>query len=97
MKIYEWQEGMNAEESKNGAYWERNMLALAFANYMNDMVRSMIKEIAPEYYPCGWYFDTDNNWEGWKRVISLNNGSMTFHIPDDFDVGNLPQIEPNWD
>lgn len=97
MKIYECKEGMSAEEVKNIAYWERNMLALQLAMYMNDTVRSVTAMLAPEYYPCGWYYDTDNNWEGFKRVISINNGSITFHIPDDFDVGNLPHIEPNWD
>ena len=45
----------------------------------------------------GWYYDTDNNWEGWKRVLSLKGGSITFHIPDDFDVGILREIKPNWD
>ena len=75
-KIYEWKPGISQEEMKDGAYWERNMLALHFAD--------------------GWYNDTDNNWEGWKRVLSLCNGAMCFHIPDEFDVGNLPQIEPNW-
>lgn len=97
MKIYEWKEGMSPEEAKDGAYWERNMLALQFAMFMNDVVREITSASSPEYYPCGWYYDTDNNWDGWKRVISINNGSITFHIPDDFDVGKLPQIEPNWD
>ncbi len=45
----------------------------------------------------GWFYDIDNNWEGWRRVLSLLDGSMCFHIPDNFDVGNLKQIEPNWD
>lgn len=45
----------------------------------------------------GWYYDTDNNWEGWKRVISCAKGKLTFHIPDDFDVGDVEEIEPNWD
>lgn len=96
VKIYEWKEGLSPEECKNGAYWERNMLALLLAVYMNKVVREQIGEIAPEYYPCGWYYDTDNNFKGFKRVISINNGIITFHIPDDFDTGNLPQIEPNW-
>jgi len=48
-------------------------------------------------YADGWYFDTDNDWEGWKRVLSLDNGAMCFHIPDEFKVGNLVQIDPNWD
>ena len=48
-------------------------------------------------YADGWYFDLDNNWEGWLRVLSIDGGRLTFHIPDDFPVGNLPHIEPNWD
>jgi len=48
-------------------------------------------------YADGWYYDTDNNWEGWKRVLSLDNGKINFHIPDHFPVGNLPEILPNWD
>ena len=75
--INEYHEGMSLEEQKNGAYWERNMIALRFAD--------------------GWYYDTDNNWEGWKRVLSLDNGAMCFHIPDDFQVGDLQEIKPNWD
>ena len=44
----------------------------------------------------GWYIDPNGSpW--FSRVLSIKNGRMTFHIPDDFDVGNLPQIEPNWD
>lgn len=91
MKIYEWKDGMSLEETKNGAYWERNMLALLLAQQINSDYET------PTNIPCGWYYDTDNNWEGWKRVISINNGTITFHIPDDFDIGNLKQIEPNWD
>jgi hypothetical protein len=68
---------MTETEAKDLAYYERNMLALRYAD--------------------GWYYDTDNNWEGWKRVLSLDGGKMTFHIPDNFNVGNLKQIEPNWD
>ena len=49
------------------------------------------------YYADGWYYDTESNWEGWGRVLSLEGGTMTFHIPDDFPIGNLPQIHNNWD
>lgn len=99
MEPYVWKEGMSPEEEANGAYWERNMLALLLATYMNDTIRNTVGLAAqlPDYYPCGWYYDRDNNWEGWLRVISINNGSITFHIPDSFDVGTLPEIEPNWD
>lgn len=72
-----WNPEMTETEAKELAYYERNMVALRYAD--------------------GWYYDTENNWDGWKRVLSLDNGQMTFHIPDDFNVGNLKQIEPNWD
>ena len=72
-----WHPGMTNSEAKELAYYERNMIALRYAD--------------------GWYYDTDNNWDGWKRVLSLDGGKMTFHIPDNFKVGNLKQIEPNWD
>lgn len=65
------------KESVKIAYWERNMLAL--------------------YYADGWYYDNENNWDGWKRVLALEGGKMNFHIPDDFDVGELEQIEPTYD
>lgn len=94
MKIHEWKEGMSPEEAKDGAYWERNMLALYIADYMNYVYEELSIGAKKK---CGWYYDTDNNWDGWKRVISIYDGSVTFHIPDDFDVGSLPQIEPNWD
>lgn len=72
-----WHAGMSDKETAEVAYYERNMVALRFAD--------------------GWYFDTDNNWEGWRRVLSLLGGKMCFHIPDDFDVGTLLQIPANWD
>ena len=108
MKPYTWKEGMSPEEAKDGAYWERNMLALRLAVYANDAWSQYVNLLKATGHdngvdinkplPCGWYYDTDNNWDGWKRVISLYGGRMTFHIPDDFDLGNkLPQIEPNWD
>ena len=72
-----WNIQMTESETIDLAYYERNMIALRYAD--------------------GWYFDTENNWEGWKRVLSLDDGKMTFHIPDAFNVGNLKQILPNWD
>ena len=45
----------------------------------------------------GWYRDIENDWPGWSRVLSLAEGAMCFHIPDDFEVGNLPEIRRNWD
>lgn len=75
--IKTWHEGMSVEETKDLAYWERNVLALKYAD--------------------GYYEDHDNNYEGWLRVMSLEGGKITFHIPDDFEIGNLPLIDANWD
>lgn len=77
MKVKTWNKEMSVEETKDLAYWERNVLALNYAQ--------------------GWYIDTENNYPGWSRVLSLENGKITFHIPDEFEVGSLPEIEPNWD
>ena len=91
MKIETWHEGMSLEDTKNLAYWERNVLALLLANLENETCLVNDMDIT-----CGWYYDTDNNWDGWKRVLSLFDGNVTFHVPDDFDLGDLPEIEPNW-
>jgi hypothetical protein len=77
MKIKTWNKEMSLEETKDLGYWERNVLALKYAD--------------------GWYYDLDNMWAGYLRVLSLDGGKITFHIPDDFNVGNLQQVEPNWD
>ena len=77
MKSRTWHPEMTETEAKELAYYERNMVALRYAD--------------------GWYYDTENDWDGWKRVLSLDGGKMTFHIPDTFNVGTLKQIEPNWD
>lgn len=77
MKIKTWNKEMTVEETKDLAYWERNVLALKYAE--------------------GFYFDSESNYPGWLRVLSLEDGKITFHIPDDFDIGNLPEIHPNWD
>lgn len=91
--MYVYKEGMTEKEQKDGAYWERNMLALLLAKVMQQYHSlAGCSELV-----CGWYYDTDNNWEGWKRVISLDDGKICFHIPDDFDIGDLPEIKPNWD
>lgn len=92
MKPFVWNENMSAEESKDGAYWERNMLALHCAIIANDSWSG-----DPRRIDCGWYKHTDEAYEGWSRVISLYNGQVTFHIPDNFDLGDLKEIEPNWD
>lgn len=91
MKPFVWQEGMSTEETKNGAYWERNMLALLLAIQINRHAAFKMNEL-----PCGWY--VHGEYEGWARVISIYNGSIAFHVPDDFDLGlELKEIQPNWD
>lgn len=90
MKPYVWKEGMSATEQKNGAYWERNMLAVLMAVESNNHCKTLGLE-----EDSGWY--VHNGWEGFSRVISIYKGAITFHIPDDFDLGeDLPLIEPNW-
>lgn len=84
-----WQDGMTSKDELDLAYAERNMLALLLCNIYNDLAFGITN--------AGWYYDTENNWDGWKRVLSFEAGKITFHIPDDFDIGNLPQIKPNWD
>lgn len=89
MKIQTWTPEFTDKESKDLAYWERNVLALRYAD--------------------GWYNDdvekghfSDNSWfaprfKDWRRVLTLDGGAITFHIPDDFDVGLLKEIPRNWD
>lgn len=77
LKIKTWNKEMSLEETKDLAYWERNVLALKYAD--------------------GYYEDRQNNYPGWLRVLSLDGGRITFHIPDEFEVGSLRKIEPNWD
>lgn len=87
-KARSWHEGMSDKETADLAYWERNMLALHFAEgWYNDDVHLVSdgEGTMVQRYP------------GWRRVLSLQLGAITFHIPDDFDVGNLPEIKPNWD
>lgn len=89
MKPYVYQEGMSLEEQVNDAYWERNMLALLLAEVCNSWCNENCVEL-----DSGWY--EHGEWEGWTRVVSIMNGRFTFHVPDNFDLGHLPQIEPNW-
>lgn len=77
MSVKTWNKDMTDKDTADLAYWERNMIALYFAE--------------------GWYADHENNFPGWLRVLSLEGGKITFHIPDEFMVGNLPEIKPNWD
>lgn len=88
MKPYTWSPDHTLEQTKDGAYWERNMLALTLAQITNSVYNSG---------KSGWYRHGDDSYTGWSRVISIANGHLTFHVPDDFDLGDLPEIEPNWD
>ena len=100
MNGYCWKEEMTPQEESQGAYWERNMLAVKYATRMNEMLKLVFASMhaqLPDECINGWYEDTENNWEGWHRVISLDSGEICFHIPDDFDIGNLPKIKSNWD
>lgn len=100
MRPYVYNENMSIEEQKNGAYWERNMLALYTANQLN---RQAIMQHYDKHgmnfdgllLPCGYY--VHGEWKGWSRVITLDHGKITFHVPDDFDLGGLPQVKSNWD
>jgi len=92
MKPYVWSPNQTLDEQKNGAYWERNMLAL--------MLATVLITTAPNGSPAevnGWYRHEGDGFDGWSRIISLWNGRYTFHVPDDFDLGILPEITPNWD
>lgn len=85
MKLKIWHAGMSDKDTADLAYWERNMLALYFADgWYNDDVMKNQDFTAPRY-------------EGWRRVLSLCRGTITFHIPDSFDTGNLLCLTPNWD
>jgi hypothetical protein len=90
MKPYVYHEGMDYETQANGAYWERNMLALFLANQSNKLCEEMGISHNSGYFIHG-------EWEGWDRVISIQSGKYTFHIPNDFNIGHLEEIEPNWD
>lgn len=91
MKIKTWHERMSNEEAAELAYWERNMLALHFADgWYNDDVDLILND-------DGSAKETAARYKGWRRVLSLDGGKITFHIHDDFEVGNLPEIQRNWD
>ena len=89
-----WTPEMSLEETKNLAYWERNMLALMLATMQEKFDRAT-GTLSAEPPHNGWY--THGEWDGWSRVISIDDGYITFHVPDDFKMGNLPEIEQNWD
>lgn len=92
MKPYTWSPDQTLEEQKDGAYWERNMMVLLLARNMSAFNIPGTNKPA-----AGWYPHQGEGFEGWSRVISLYGGAATFHVPDDFDLGDLAQIEPDWD
>lgn len=98
MKIKVWQPTMSDKETADLAYWERNMLALRYAQgWYDDMIPD-----PPIVGVCSDSLPTQSQkwvprYTGWRRALSLENGRITFHIPDDFDVGDLRRIGPNWD
>lgn len=94
--VVQLEQSVADQEAKNFAYWERNMLALLLANQLNDTNVAKEQRLYQGRSYCGWYEHQGEGFEGWSRVVSLNNGNITFHVPDDFDLGNLEQIEPNW-
>lgn len=94
MTIKVWYEGMPVEESKDLAYWERNMLALRFADGWYDDLVNVAADLGQPFVGVG---TSKPRYAGWRRVLTLDGGKMTFHIPDEFDVGNLPRVSPNWD
>lgn len=88
--IKAWHKGMSDKETADLAYWERNMLALRYADgWYNDDIDYQDDDTG-EMKPTPRY-------PGWRRVLSLDAGKITFHVPDDFDVGMTKEIEPNWD
>lgn len=91
MKIKTWNPEMTDKDTADLAYWERNALALYFADGWYE------DNLPTNQHPIGWSGRAMPHYEGWRRVLSLEGGEITFHIPDDFDVGDLRQIDPNWD
>lgn len=100
MEIKTWKPGMTDAESKDIGYWERNMLALYLADgwYNDDTLQHSVE---PGELKGTLKIGIEQTWQprfpGWRRVLSCFDGKACFHIPDDFDVLNLPQIARNWD
>ncbi len=97
MKIKTWTPDMTDKETADLAYWERNCLALYYADgWYNDDVPNpdMPNDIHEGTAYVAHYLP---RFAGWRRVLTLARGAITFHIPDDFDVGELEEARPNWD
>lgn len=98
MKV--WHPGMTDKETADLAYWERNMLALRYADgwYYDDVPITWASGSEETAAKAGYALAaTHPRYPGWRRVLTLDDGKITFHIPDDFDVGPLRQVESNWD
>ena len=94
--IKTWNPTMTDKETADLAYWERNMLALYYAyGWYNDDVEKVVAPSDSNYE--NEVTITAPRFEGWRRVLTLADGTITFHIPNDFDVGDLPEVAPNWD
>lgn len=101
MQGYTYQKGITPEEEAEKAYWERNMLAFKYAKRVNcyeAFLHSLLGKDEKDFEPiCGWYYDENHEMDGWSRIVALDSGTICFHIPDNFDVGDLPEIKPTWD
>lgn len=92
-----WTEKTTDKEAKDGAYAERNMLACLLVKMSNMYARLAYGGHIPKGHESGWYAQQGDEYDGWSRVISLDGGAITFHVPDSFDIGDMPEIKPNWD
>lgn len=93
MKVRTWTPGMSAHDAADLAYWERNVLALHYADgWYNDDVEEYEYDVNSMLATDTW----GPRYRGWRRVLTLEGGEITFHIPDDFEVGSLPEVFRNW-
>jgi len=76
----------------NQVYNERNHVVLLAAQYENELCVHLEVPLT-----AGYYYDDRPEVEGFRRVISMSDGKLTWHVPDDFSLGDLPEIQPNWD
>jgi hypothetical protein len=100
MKIRTWSPAMSDKETADLAYWERNMLALLCADgwYYDDVPINWAPGSHETAGAMGYgLIESQPRYQGWRRVLTLDKGTITFHVPDDFDVGNIPQVPCNWD
>ena len=76
---------------------QQNLIVLHYAYRVNELLKGMFAAMhvpCPHECLCGYYIDNAHV-EGYTRVLSLNGGEVTIRIPDDLDVGNLPELLPN--